>query len=202
MNMEQENQFDPEDFLKPDNMIKLYASGAFPMADSDTGEISWYMPDVRSIIPLDDYNVPRSFKKFLKGTDFQIRFDFDFLPIVKGCAGREKTWISDKIVDAYLKLEKLGYIHTAETWLNGKLVGGLYGITYGGAFFGESMFSYLPQASKFALVKLIMHLVENEFVLLDIQYLTPHLKMFGAKEIPFKEYDYLLRKAHLKKCKF
>jgi len=200
--MKYEHEINFDDLLKPENMIKLYASGAFPMADEDTEKITWYLPEIRTIVPLNNYNVPRSFKKFLKGTNFQVKFDFDFLPVVKGCADREKTWISDKIIRAYLELKKFGYVHTVETWQNGKLVGGLYGITYGGAFFGESMFSYVPQASKFALVNLINHLIENEFLLLDVQYMTEHLKMFGAKEISFEEYKILLKAAHKKECTF
>lgn len=200
--MRKGEQFNPDDLLKPYNMLRLYASGAFPMADEQTGEISWYMPDIRTIIPLDNYNVPRSFKKFLSETDFQVRYDFDFLTIVKHCAGREKTWISDRLIDAYKNLNELGYIHTVETWRNNKLIGGLYGISYKGAFFGESMFSLVSQASKFALVKLIEHLNVTGFVLLDVQYITEHLKMFGAQEISFSEYDMLLRTSYERECKF
>lgn len=200
--MRKGEQFNPEDLLKPYNMLRLYASGAFPMADEHTDEISWYMPDIRTIIPLDNYNIPRSFKKFLSETDFQVRFDFDFLTIVKHCADREKTWISDKLIDAYKSLNELGHIHTVETWRNNKLIGGLYGISYKGAFFGESMFSLVPQASKFALVKLIEHLNVNDFVLLDVQYMTEHLKMFGAQEITFSEYDMILRNAYERDCEF
>lgn len=196
------DQYNSDDLLKPRNMLRLYASGAFPMADSDTGEINWYLPDVRTIIPLDNYHVPRSFRKFLTQTDFNIRIDFDFLPVVKGCASRDKTWISDKLIEAYEKLKELGHIHTVETWQNNKLVGGLYGITYKGAFFGESMFSYVPQASKFALVKLLEHLNEKEFVMLDVQYMTEHLRMFGAAEISFPEYDRLLQISYTNDCEF
>ena len=200
--MRKGEQFDNEDLLKPYNMLRLYASGAFPMADENTGEINWYMPDVRTIIPLDNYNIPRSFKKFLLQTDFNVRFDFNFTAVVKGCAGREKTWISDRLIEAYNKLDELGYIHTVETWLDNKLVGGLYGISYKGAFFGESMFSLVPQASKFALANLLKHLKDRGFVMLDVQYITEHLKMFGAKEISFPEYDLLLRTSYGVDCTF
>ena len=199
--MKKENP-DKKDWLKPNNMIRLYSAGAFPMADEETGEINWYLPDVRTIIPLDNFNYPRSLKKAIDKQNFEFRFDYDFMPIVKGCAGREKTWISGKLIDSYLNLKELGYVHTVETWKDGKLVGGLYGITYGGAFFGESMFSRVSQASKAALIKLIEHLIEKDFVLLDVQYITPHLEMFGAVEISFEEYNQLLQIAYQRECIF
>jgi len=186
----------------PEAMIRMYAIGAFPMADLNTKEIQWYMPEVRTIIPLNKYNYPRSLKKFISNSDFNFKYDNDFISVVKSCANRDMTWISDELIEAYLRMEKLGYVHTVETYLKGNLVGGLYGITYKGAFFGESMFSVIPQASKAALIKLIEHLNKTSFVILDVQYTTPHLKMFGAKEIEFKEYNNLLEKAYQVNCKF
>lgn len=183
-------------------MLRLYTRGAFPMADEKTGEINWYLPEIRTIIPLKNYNYPRSLKQFIKKNNFEIRFDFDFLSVVKACAQREQTWISEELINAYLKLNELGNIHTVEVWKENRLAGGLYGVTYNGAFFGESMFSRTPQASKIALIKLIEHLNEKNFVLLDVQYMTEHLKMFGAKEISFQEYNNLLAEACLKECKF
>ena len=200
--MNRQKNIEPDDFLKPLNMIRLYSSGAFPMADEITGEINWYMPEIRTIIPLNNYNVPRSLRKEIPNLNFEVRFDFNFLSIVRGCASRKKTWISQELIEAYLRLKNLGHVHTVETWMNNKLVGGLYGITYQGAFFGESMFSRVSQASKFALIKLIEHLNEKEFVLLDVQYMTEHLKMFGAKEISFREYNQLLLKAYGRECEF
>ena len=194
--------YSKEDWLKPENMIRLYSRGAFPMADEITGEINWYLPEIRTIIPLDNYNVPRSLKKILEENIFEFRYDHDFYSVVKGCADRNETWISDRLIQAYLQLDKLGYVHTVETWQKGKLVGGLYGISYGGAFFGESMFSKVSQASKAALVKLIEHLNEKEFVMLDVQYMTPHLKMFGAKEISFDEFNGLLLECYKRNCRF
>ena len=194
--------YSKDDWLEPENMIRLYSRGAFPMADEITGEINWYLPEVRTIIPLYRYNVPRSLKKTLKENTFEFRFDHDFISVVKGCADRDATWISDRLIQAYLQLEKLGYIHTVETWQKGKLVGGLYGISYGGAFFGESMFSKISQASKAALVKLLEHLNEKGFVMLDIQYMTPHLEMFGAKEISFEEFNDLLLECYKRDCRF
>jgi leucyl/phenylalanyl-tRNA--protein transferase len=186
---------DIDSTLQPDNMIRLYASGAFPM-DDGYGNINWYLPSKRAIIPLDDYNIPRSVKKITNQNDFEIRFDFDYLSVIKGCADRETTWISDKLIIAYKRLHKRGFVHSVETYQNDKLVGGLYGIAFRGAFFGESMFSKISGASKIALASLINHLKERNFVLLDVQYLTDHLKMFGAKEIEWDEYYNLLIKSY------
>jgi leucyl/phenylalanyl-tRNA---protein transferase len=193
---------DPKELLKPENMIRLYASGAFPMADAKTENINWYLPDVRTIIPLDNFNIPRSTKKAIDEKNFEIKFDSDFESVLEGCADRESTWISEELKSAYRSLKKRGHIHTVETWKDGKLVGGLYGVTFRGAFFGESMFSKVSQASKAALVALLQHLKEKEFVLLDVQYMTEHLKMFGAVEISFEEYTKLLHKAYTKVCEF
>jgi leucyl/phenylalanyl-tRNA---protein transferase len=195
-------KFSIEESLQPENMISLYARGAFPMADEYTKEINWYLPKTRTIIPLNDYNLPRSLRKFMEKTDIEIRYDFDFLPVVKACAEREQTWISDELIEAYLRLQKTGHIHTVEAWKKGKLVGGLYGVAYKGAFFGESMFSRVTQASKVALVNLIEHLKGKNFVLLDVQYMTEHLKMFGAKEISYEKYCSLLIEAYEKECWF
>jgi len=193
---------DPKELLKPENMIRLYASGAFPMADEKTGIINWYMPDIRTIIPLDNFNIPRSTKKVIEEQNFEIRFDTDFEGILEGCSDRESTWISDELKSAYRRLKKRGFIHTVETWQDGKLFGGLYGVTFRGAFFGESMFSKVSQASKAALVTLLNHLKEKDFVLLDVQFMTEHLKMFGAVEIAFEEYTKLLHKAYAKASEF
>ena len=200
--MNSKKNFDPKELLKPDNMLRLYSSGAFPMADAETGNINWYLPEVRTIIPLNNYNIPRTTKKIMDEQYFEIKFDSDFEGVLEGCADRESTWISEELKTAYRRLKKRGYIHTVETWKDEKLVGGLYGATFRGAFFGESMFSKVSQASKAALVALLKHLKEKDFVLLDVQYLTEHLKMFGAIEISFEEYTKLLHKAYVKECEF
>lgn len=187
--------------LQPDNMIRLYASGAFPMAD-ESGQINWYMPEERAIIPLDNFNIPRSARKAIEKQNFEIKFDADYLSVIKGCAERPSTWISEELIVAYRRLHKRGYLHTVETYQNGKLVGGLYGVTFRGAFFGESMFSKVSQASKAALISLLYHLKEKDFVLLDVQYLTDHLKMFGAIEISWEQYSAMLQKAYLSGCSF
>ncbi len=198
--MNEKKKFDSKELLKPGNMLRLYASGAFPMADG--GTINWFMPEVRTIIPLENFNIPRSLKSYIKHSGFEFKIDTDFLLVVRECADREKTWISDELIEAYLRLYKRGHIHTVETWQDNKLVGGLYGVTFRGAFFGESMFSEVSQASKAALAKLIEHLNEKDFVLLDVQYMTSHLKMFGAVEIDFEEYNKLLYSAYTRACEF
>ncbi|MCU0414762.1 MAG: leucyl/phenylalanyl-tRNA--protein transferase [Ignavibacteriaceae bacterium] len=200
--MNRKEYIDPNELLKPDNMIRLYTSGAFPMADAETGNINWYLPEIRTIIPLDNFNIPRSTKKAIEEKKFEIKFDTDFEAVLAGCADRESTWISEELKAAYRRLKKRGYIHTVEAWKDGRLVGGLYGVTFRGAFFGESMFSKVSQASKAALAALLKHLYEKDFVLLDVQYMTEHLKMFGAIEISFEEYTKLLQKAYTKACEF
>ncbi len=187
--------------LQPDNMIRLYASGAFPM-DDGYGNINWYLPSKRAIIPLDNFNIPRSAKKLIVKNKFEIKFDTDYLSVIKGCANRETTWISEKLIFAYKRLHKRGFVHSVETYYEDRLVGGLYGITFRGAFFGESMFSEIPGASKAALISLIKHLKERNFILLDVQYLTNHLKMFGAVEIEWDEYYNLLMKSYFSNTTF
>jgi len=195
------NKFSDE-LLKPNNMLRLYATGAFPMADEKTGAIEWYLPEIRCIIPLDNFNVPRSAKKEIEKQNFDIKFDSDPLAVIRGCADREHTWISEKLIEAYIRLIKRGHLHSVETWQNNKLVGGLYGITFRGVFWGESMFSRVSQASKAALLKLLYHLRDNDFALLDVQFMTEHLKMFGAVEISLEDYRARLQDAYQRICLF
>jgi leucyl/phenylalanyl-tRNA---protein transferase len=199
--MTDEKNISKKDWLKPRNMIQLYASGAFPMADED-GIIDWYMPEMRTIIPLKDFNIPRSLKKFLRTANFEFRYDTATIDVIKNCSKRETTWISNELIEAYKGIQKLGHLHSVEVFCNNELVGGLYGVTFKGAFFGESMFSIISQASKCALVKLIERLNECGFILLDVQYQTEHLKMFGAKEIPFEEFTQLLLYSYKKEALF
>jgi len=190
------------EFLKPDNMLRLYATGAFPMADQESGSIEWYLPETRCIIPIDNFSIPRSMKKKIDKLDFEIRYDTEINLVIRGCADRDHTWISERLIEAYHRLIKRGHIHSVETWQDGVLVGGLFGVTFRGAFFGESMFSKVSQASKAALMNLLYHLKENDFALLDVQYMTEHLKMFGAIEISLAEYKTNLVEAYQRICTF
>ncbi len=200
--MDSKEKLISENLLQPDNMIRLYAAGAFPMADPETGHINWYMPDVRCIIPLDKFHIPRSTKKAIDKINFEIKYDFNVYEVISCCANRAETWISDKLINAYKRLHKRGAVHSVETYLEGKLVGGLYGVTFRGAFFGESMFSNVSQASKAALIKLVDRLKQKGFVLLDVQYITDHLKMFGAVQISWEQYQNYLKEAYLRNCEF
>ena len=199
--MSDKNIINKDELLLPYNMIKLYANGAFPMAEED-GEVNWYMPETRTIIPLDDFNVPRTLKKYMDECNFEYRYDLATMEVIKNCANREETWISTKLINAYKGLLEIGYLHSVEVYEKSKLVGGLYGVTYRGAFYGESMFSKVTQASKAALVKLIERLNERDYKLLDVQFQTEHLKMFGAVEVPFEEYMKLNHASFEKDAKF
>lgn len=193
--------FDKDKLLQPEIMISMYARGAFPMAEKD-GEINWYMPETRTVIPVKNYNLPRSLNKFMQQSSFKYKYDANTLEVIKACTHREETWISDQLVEAYERLIVMGYVHSVEVFEKDELVGGLYGISFKGAFFGESMFSKTSQASKAALVKLLERLSKKKFVVLDVQYMTDHLKMFGAEEISYNEYVELLLKAYKKEAKF
>lgn len=184
-------------------LLAAYAEGIFPMADPDDNSIRWYSPDPRTIIDVKSFNVPRSVRHQMKQKKFEFRFDTRFNDVIRGCAGREETWISEEIIESYVQLHDLGYAHSVEAWNKGALAGGLYGVALGGVFFGESMFSRIPGASKGALVVLGEHLKEREFDLLDVQFMTEHLKMFGAVEISRDEYMFRLQKAvHLERSFF
>ncbi len=191
----------PKNSLEPANMINLYARGAFPMAD-ETGKINWFFPNVRTIISLNNFNIPRSLKVFLRKSDFTFAFDKETMTVVRHCAARKETWISNELINSYANLKKIGFLHSVSVYQSQKLVGGLYGVTYRGAFFGESMFSTVSQASKCALVKLIERLNKKQFVLLDVQYETDHLKMFGAKEIKLETFEKLLLTAYKNNVRF
>ncbi len=194
-------EYNRDDLLRPEFMILLYSKGAFPMADEE-GNINWYMPETRTIIPIDEFNIPRSLRKFMENSDFEFRYDTRIMDVIKNCADRKNTWINDKLLDAYRGIMKLGHVHSVEVFQKNNLVGGLYGITYKGAFYGESMFSNVSQASKSALVKLVEKLIEREFVLLDVQFMTEHLRMFGAKEISLGRFNELQLEAHTRDATF
>ncbi|MGH2588801.1 MAG: leucyl/phenylalanyl-tRNA--protein transferase [Dehalococcoidia bacterium] len=177
------------DRLTPELLVRAYASGVFPMADGRNGRIRWYAPDPRAVMPLDAFHVPRSLRQTVQRGVFEVTVDADFPAVIRACAEREETWISAEIIRAYTGLHRIGLAHSVECWRDGRLAGGLYGVSLGAAFFGESMFSRETDASKVALVALVERLRERGFTLLDTQYLTPHLAHFGAIEIPRREYE-------------
>ena len=156
----------------------------------ENGEIGWFSPDPRGIIPLEEgwFHVPHGLRRSLKKNPFEIRVDADFEGVIRACARRDETWISEEIIRSYRDLHLLGYAHSVECRMFGELVGGLYGVALRGVFFGESMFHTATDASKVALVALVERLRERGFTLLDIQWTTPHLKTFGAQDIPRAEY--------------
>jgi leucyl/phenylalanyl-tRNA--protein transferase len=175
--------------LRPDLLLHTYRLGLFPMADPDQGnEVYWMDPDPRGIIPLDGFHIPKNLRKLVRRAPFEIAADRDFEGVMRACAapapGRESTWISEEFIEVYSALHRRGAAHTVECWQEGRLVGGLYGVTIGGAFFGESMFSRVTDASKVALVGLVACLRRGGFTLLDTQFVTPHLEQFGAVPIP------------------
>lgn len=192
-----ESIFTREGYIRPAVLIAAYRGGMFPMAMDNRGEIGWFSPDPRGVIPLEDFHIPHGLKRTLRKEPFEIRIDTAFKEVMRGCADRKTTWISEEIVNSYEKLFELGYAHSVETWQDGELVGGLYGIAIGGAFFGESMFSRAPDASKVALVKLVERIRKKRFQLLDTQWTNDHLSRFGCKEIPRHEYLKQLNQALL-----
>jgi leucyl/phenylalanyl-tRNA---protein transferase len=178
-------------------VLEAYRAGFFPMATERDGPITWHSPDPRAIIPLRSFRVPRSLRRVLRKGTFSIRVDSCFEEVIRACADRGETWISEEIIRTYIRLRDEGFGHSVEVWKDGVLAGGLYGVAIGGAFFGESMFSRVSNASKVALVALVDLLTKGGFVLLDTQYLTPHLEQFGAREIGRAEYLTLLEEALL-----
>ena len=191
-----------EQHIDPDFVLTAYRNGYFPMAESRTGPISWFSPDPRTIIPLDAFRVTRSLRRKVKQGLFQIRINTDFPGVIRACANRHETWISDEIISVYTLLHRRGYVHSVEAWHGQVLAGGLYGVAIGGAFFGESMFSLEAEASKVALVSLVGRLNERGFLVLDSQYITEHLMQFGARQISRDDYLGLLARALLVDTRF
>jgi leucyl/phenylalanyl-tRNA--protein transferase len=186
--------------LTPDILIEAYAAGIFPMAESaDDPELFWVDPTRRGIIPLDAFHVPRRLQRVLRGGRLQVRCDTQFEAVMRGCAEasdtRPTTWINDEIVQLYSALFARGAAHSVECWHEGELVGGLYGVSLGAAFFGESMFSRMTDASKVALVHLVTRLRLGGYRLLDTQFLTPHLAQFGGIEVTRARYHRMLAEA-------
>jgi len=176
------------DTIDPELLLNAYRCGIFPMAESKDGEIHWYEPKRRAIFPLDGLIVSRSLGQTLNKKIYEVRFNSEFESVMRCCAEREETWISETIIQSYCDLHRRGHAFSVESWHEGKLVGGLYGVALGGAFFGESMYSKMKDASKVALVALVRQLCQQQFVLLDAQFMTPHLESLGAIEISQHEY--------------
>jgi len=173
--------------LPPELLLEAYAAGMFPMGMPD-GTIGWFSPDPRGILPLEGFHTPRGLRRALALPHWEIRTDTDFMGVLKACAAREETWITEGIASSYGKLFESGHAHSVEVWKDGELAGGLYGVALGGAFFGESMFHRVTDASKVALWHLVRILRNGGFTLLDTQWTTTHLEQFGAIEIPRKNY--------------
>jgi leucyl/phenylalanyl-tRNA--protein transferase len=186
--------------IPTDLLVSAYASGWFPMAVGD-GSIRWFSPDPRGIIPLDSFHVPKRLARVIRSGTFQIEINRDFDAVIRGCAEVPRdtedpgTWIDQEIYESYCALHRAGIAHSVEAWQEGRLAGGLYGVAIGGAFFGESMFHHVRDASKVALAALVGRLRERGFTLLDTQWTTEHLEQFGAIEIPRRRYLALLAAA-------
>ncbi|MEO0764977.1 MAG: leucyl/phenylalanyl-tRNA--protein transferase [Pseudomonadota bacterium] len=182
--------------LTPELLLHGYASGIFPMAESrDDPDIFWVDPRLRGVLPLDGLHISRSLARAMRRSDWAVRLNTDFTGVVDGCADRADTWINDEIYRLYSDLHRKGYAHSIEIWDGARLVGGVYGVTLGAAFFGESMFSRATNASKMALVAAVDHLIRTGFALFDTQFLTPHLSSMGAVEITRAQYQMRLAEA-------
>ena len=179
--------------LTPELLLRAYAAGVFPMSEAqDDPRVFWVDPERRGILPLDGFHLSRSLRKTILKAPFHITLDMDFEGVVRGCAAREETWINDAIFRGYFALHRLGYAHSIEVWDGDDLVGGVYGVALGRAFFGESMFSRTTNASKVALATLVAHLRQTGYVLFDTQFTTEHLVSLGAVEVPRAEYHAML----------
>jgi|SRR5579871_2688854 len=186
--------------ITPELLLRAYASGVFPMAERrDDPELFWVSPEKRGVIPLDAFHVPQRLKRTVKSDRFVVTSDVCFTDVMRACAApapdRKESWINDEILRLYAILHASRYAHSIECWREGKLVGGLYGVALGSAFFGESMFSQERDASKVALVHLVARLKKGGFTLLDTQFMTAHLKQFGTIEIPRADYLARLKEA-------
>jgi leucyl/phenylalanyl-tRNA--protein transferase len=189
--------------IDPALLMRAYREGIFPMGMED-GRIGWFSPDPRGILPLDAVRIPARLARLVRQARFEVASDRDFQGVMRGCADHraEGTWINAEIIEAYSALHRLGMAHSIEVRREGALVGGLYGVHAGGAFFGESMFHRETNASKVALVALVERLQRRGFLLLDVQWVTPHLEQFGAIEIPRRTYLVKLKKAVAKDCEW
>lgn len=186
--------------LNAEMVEAAYREGVFPMAEPDFGVISWHRPDPRTILPLDSFHCSHSLKKTLRRGIFEVTFDQDFKAVMEGCRAGRPVWISDDFLKVYGQLHKAGKAHSVEVWHEGKLAGGLYGVHLGGAFMAESKFHRVTDASKVALFSLVQRMNERGFKLLDVQFLTEHLRTLGAVEITDAQYMRKLRAALKRDC--
>lgn len=181
--------------LYPQLLRGAYSQGYFPMPDPDTGEILWYRPDPRAILPLDGFHCSRSLARLIRRGSFRVTFDERFTEVMRECAKRDETWITEEFVEVYTEMHRLNMGHSVEVWEGDALVGGCYGVSLCGAFFAESMFHRARDASKVALYHLVQRLNARGFSLLEVQFLTAHLSSLGAIEISDRQYQKLLREA-------
>jgi leucyl/phenylalanyl-tRNA--protein transferase len=193
--------------ITPELVLKAYAAGIFPMADSAASdELFWVDPEWRGILPLDAFHVPKRLRRTVRAGDFEVTVDRAFERVIRACGerreGHRDTWINAEIVALYTELHRMGLVHSVEAWQDGELAGGLYGVAMGAAFFGESMFSRRRDASKVALVHLVGRLILGGYVLLDTQFVTDHLAQFGAVEIRRRDYQALLTRALRQRADF
>ena len=184
------------DILTPEMLLHGYAVGIFPMAESrDDPDLFWVDPRRRGVFPLDGFRISRSLARAIRRMDYRVTLNHDFAGVVDACADRDQTWINAEIARLYLDLHDMGHAHSIEVWRDEALIGGVYGVTFGSAFFGESMFSRATNGSKIALAWLVHHLAETGFTLFDTQFITAHLASLGAVEIPRARYHAQLREA-------
>lgn len=193
--------------ITPEILLKAYAIGVFPMARGrDDPDLHWIDPHIRGVLPLDDFHLPRRLAKTIRQNRYEVRVDTAFDAVIRGCAeatpARPGTWINADILALYSRLHGIGHAHSVECWRGRTLAGGLYGVSLGAAFFGESMFTRERDASKVALTHLVMRLRKGGFLMLDTQFVTEHLKRFGAREIPREEYHRLLGQALSRSASF
>ena len=174
-------------------MLRAYASGAFPMTDAD-GVSRWYTADPRGVLPLDGFHCPKNLAQLVRQNKFEVRINSDFVATMRGCAESPRRdehggWIGEELIKAYAQLHLMGFAHSVEAWQGGRMVGGLYGVAIGAAFFGESMFHRVDNASKICLVHLVQRLQDRGYQLLDTQMVTSHMKQFGCVYVPAKSYE-------------
>ena len=193
--------------LTPDILLRAYAIGIFPMAEGrEHTELHWIDPEHRGVLPLEEFHIPRKLRRRIRRADFEVTCDSAFTEVIEACAepadNRPDTWINPPIQRLYTDLHEMGFAHSLECWHDGALVGGLYGVSLGAAFFGESMFTRVPDASKVALAHLVLRLRKGGFRLLDTQFVTPHLRRFGVVEVPRQDYRSRLAQAITAQARF